>query len=227
MFFCSRDRVLSEALAALLDQAGGFHLLEDPVACSAPDTIILDADSYAAGIADLCRDLRRSYRHSSILLLASTPGDTDGDAIHMAGADDALHKPVKIQELVNSIRLQVKNHQWLSEEPVVIGGLVFLPAERMIRDDKGSEVLLTTLETRLLHRLYRASGKGVRRQVLLTEVWGYSEGVKTTTVQSYIHRLRSKLREFGHAADVIVSGADGYRLASPQVLPEQPRNGTS
>jgi len=52
---------------------------------------------------------------------------------------------------------------------------------------------LTRKERDLLSFLQQNAGKCVPREVLLREVWGYREGVKSRTLDVHVQRLRKKL----------------------------------
>ena len=209
------DAVWRQALTELLGQGDEFKVLDASEAGAAPDVIIINSDPLGkTKTLNRCRDSRSKNPHSSIILLSRyrlKPG-TAGDAA--ARADGYLQKPFKIRDLVASIRLEIRNRQWLANDPIWIGPLSFLPGDRIVRADGGREVFLTTLETRLLHRLYRGRGQGVSRRTLLDEVWGYHETANTTTVQAHIHRLRGKLRGIGGEDGLIFSGPDGYGIRS-------------
>jgi DNA-binding response OmpR family regulator len=55
------------------------------------------------------------------------------------------------------------------------------------------QVRLTRKESELLDFLVRNAGEAVHRQVLLSQVFGYSPQAKTRTLQVHIRRLREKL----------------------------------
>jgi hypothetical protein len=77
----------------------------------------------------------------------------------------------------------------------------------------GSEVPVTSLEMRLLLYLAAAEGAVCGRQDILVDVWHYTPGVRSRTVDIHIKRLRDKL---GPAAALLrtVRGV-GYSLAQP------------
>ena len=207
------DTVWRQALTEILNQGKEIKVLDSIETGTAPDVIIVNSDQLGkTKTLNRCRDCRSENPHSSIILLSKyrlKPG-AGGEAV--AGADDYLHKPFKIRDLISSIRLEIRNRQWLANDPIKIGPLAFFPGDRIIRDGSGAEVFLTTLETRLLHRLYRGLGRGVSRRTLLDEVWGYHESANTTTVQAHIHRLRGKLRGVSGEDDLIFSSPDGYGI---------------
>jgi DNA-binding response OmpR family regulator len=68
---------------------------------------------------------------------------------------------------------------------------------------------LTRKESQLLEMLIRNAGRAVSRETLLTQVWGYGEGLKSRTVDVHIQRLRRKLPpETANSIKTIVR--DGY-----------------
>ncbi len=73
---------------------------------------------------------------------------------------------------------------------------------------------LTDKEAGILKYLYRAGGKPVGREELLTEVWGYNASVTTHTLETHIYRLRQKIEPEPTTARLLLTEAGGYRLAS-------------
>ena len=57
----------------------------------------------------------------------------------------------------------------------------------------GAAVILTRKEYELLALLSQNAGEIVPRDVLLQQVWGYGEGIRTRTLDVHIRRLRKKL----------------------------------
>ena len=85
----------------------------------------------------------------------------------------------------------------------------------------GGTIALTRTEARLLRYLHRHRGRAVGRDELLQQVWGYRPGVRTTTVESTIQRLRAKIERDPSVPDHLrtVRG-EGYRFddaAEPRV----------
>ena len=79
---------------------------------------------------------------------------------------------------------------------------------------------LRPLEARLLMVLARHTPKTVSREVLLTEVWGYSATSRTRTLGTTVARLRRKIAP-GHLQTV---HGEGFRLVGvrPLDLPDDP-----
>jgi DNA-binding response OmpR family regulator len=73
-------------------------------------------------------------------------------------------------------------------------------------------VRLTEKEAAILKYLYRAGPEVVGREVLLHEVWGYSEGITTHTLETHVYRLRQKIERDPSQAEILLTEAGGYRL---------------
>ena len=65
------------------------------------------------------------------------------------------------------------------------------------------EVILTTLEFKLLNQLIERRGRVQTRDQLLTDVWCYSSDITTRTVDTHIKRLREKLGSMGKYVQTI------------------------
>lgn len=88
---------------------------------------------------------------------------------------------------------------------------------------------LTRKEKELLLYLRRNAGKCLPRSLLLQEVWGYREGVRSRTLDVHVQRLRKKLGPAEGAKILTVfrggylwveNGAPGLR--PPATAPQEP-----
>jgi DNA-binding response OmpR family regulator len=85
--------------------------------------------------------------------------------------------------------------------------------DRHVVKTSGQEVHLTAKEFLLLQYLMEHRGRVLSRDLLLTDVWGYSYTGGTRTVDVHIRRLREKLPVL---ADAIVTVKQfGYKLIDP------------
>lgn len=70
---------------------------------------------------------------------------------------------------------------------------------------------LTRKEYELLATLAGNAGEIVPREVLLSNVWGYSPEIRTRTLDVHIRRLRKKLGQYGDRYIETIFGV-GYRF---------------
>jgi two-component system alkaline phosphatase synthesis response regulator PhoP len=85
-------------------------------------------------------------------------------------------------------------------------------ASRSVRRS-GAPVPLTPLEFDLLHALIVRRGAVISRLELLREIWGYSAGATSRTVDTHIANLRRKLEADPSAPrHILTVWKAGYRL---------------
>lgn len=177
-----------------------------------PDLILLDVDLPDFNGREACRRMRDAGVAAPIIMLTAATSDTDTIDGLEAGADDYVAKPFKFAVLLARIRAQLRSHEQSENAVFHLGPYEFRPAQKLLIDDAKKKVRLTEKETNILKYLYRAGGKPVGREELLTEVWGYNAGVTTHTLETHIYRLRQKIEPDASAAKLLVTEAGGYRL---------------
>lgn len=88
---------------------------------------------------------------------------------------------------------------------------IVLNYERAMLHVDARPITLTRKEFDLLALLARNAGEIVPRGVLLSRVWGYTQGTRTRTLDVHIRRLRKKLGEYGERYIETIFGV-GYRF---------------
>jgi DNA-binding response OmpR family regulator len=177
-----------------------------------PDLILLDVDLPDFDGREACRRMREEGVVAPIIMLTAQTSDADTIRGLDAGADDYVAKPFKFSVLLARIRAQLRSHEQSENAVFHIGPYEFRPAQKLLIDPAKKKVRLTEKETNILKYLYRAGGKPVGREELLTEVWGYNAGVTTHTLETHIYRLRQKIEPDSSTAKLLVTEAGGYRL---------------
>ena len=179
---------------------------------SRPDLILLDVDLPDMDGRETCRLMRKAGVTSPIIMLTAASSDSDTILGLDAGANDYVTKPFKFAVLLARIRAQLRSHEQSEDAVFHIGPYEFRPSGKLLADPRGKKIRLTEKETNILKYLYRAGGKPVSREELLTEVWGYNAGVTTHTLETHVYRLRQKIEPDPSAAQILLTEAGGYRL---------------
>ena len=176
------------------------------------DAILLDVGLPDMDGREVCRLMRRNGVKAPIIML--TGHDTDADQILGldAGANDYIAKPFRLNVLLARLRAQLRQHEQSEDAVFQLGPYEFQPAMKLLVSQDGKKVRLTEKETNILKYLYRAGGKPVAREELLSEVWGYNAAVTTHTLETHVYRLRQKIEPDPASARLLLTDGGGYRL---------------
>ena len=177
-----------------------------------PDLILLDVDLPDIDGREVCRRLRGGGVSAPVVMLTAAAADNDTIQGLEAGANDYVTKPFRFNVLLARIRAHLRHHEQSEDAVFQIGAYEFRPAAKVLLDQSGKKIRLTEKETNILKYLYRADGKAVSREQLLTEVWGYNTGVTTHTLETHVYRLRQKMEPDPAIARILVTDVGGYRL---------------
>jgi two-component system, OmpR family, phosphate regulon response regulator PhoB len=181
-----------------------------------PDLLLLDLMLPGLDGLEMCRLLKRDPRTAAIPLVMLTARGEETDRIVglELGADDYISKPFSPREVVLRIRAVMRRASSTPEEQAgeatLEAGSVILHADAFRVEIAGHEVPMTATEFKLLQFLMARPNRVQTRDTLLTEVWGYSEGVDSRTVDTHVRRLRRKLGSEARRIETIVG--IGYRF---------------
>jgi DNA-binding response OmpR family regulator len=211
---------LRDTLAEQFELSDGFQITtagsgEQALTLAAAqrvDVIVLDVDMPDINGIETCRRLRASGVRAPIIMLTGRIGEADTVAGLDAGANDYVAKPFAFSVLLARIRAQLRSFEQTEDATFEIGPYEFRPSTKTLRTREGRRIRLTEKETEILKYLYRAEGRAVARETLLSEVWGYNAAVTTHTLETHIYRLRQKVEpDVGHAR-LLITDPGGYRL---------------
>jgi two-component system response regulator ChvI len=193
-----------------------------------PDLVILDVQLPELDGLEVCRRLR-AQASTPIILLTSRAEEIDRVAGLDLGADDYVTKPFSTRELCARIRALLRRSErpaaappvptgagsaaaLLGADPVQAGALHLDPA-RFLATWQGQAVALTRSEFQVLLAISRRRGLVLSREQLLDLVRGDDVVVTDRTVDTFVKRLRKKLRQVDPDFDAIetVFGV-GYRF---------------
>jgi two-component system response regulator MprA len=216
---CEDDDELRDVLRAALERAGYRVRMtasgaEAVAAFSAepPDVLVLDIGLPDADGRDVCQALRARGVTSPVLFLTARDALTDRLSGFHAGGDDYLTKPFAVAELLVRVHALVRRAPAAADELPRDGvHLVLDPAAHAIVLGE-TRVALTPTEFRLLAALAARPGEVVRRSALVAAGWPDGAIVHDNTLDTYVTRIRRKLRESGAGEAVRTARGVGYEL---------------
>jgi two-component system, OmpR family, alkaline phosphatase synthesis response regulator PhoP len=181
-----------------------------------PDLIILDVMMPGLDGLAVCRALRAAPSTAAIPVIMLTAKGEESDRIVglEMGADDYITKPFSPNEVVARVRALLRRTQRTGppEHRLTYGPLT-VDLDRHIVRAGGDEVRLTAKEFLLLQYLMQHRGRVLSRDLLLSDVWGYSYTGGTRTVDVHVRRLREKVPFLAEA--IVTVKQFGYKLLEP------------
>jgi DNA-binding response OmpR family regulator len=215
------DNELREALAEQFELYDGFSILQAENATQGVklattervDIILLDVDMPDMDGREACKLMRSKDVSVPIIMLTAQDGDADTILGLDSGANDYVTKPFKFAVLLARVRAHLRSFEQSEDATFDIGPYTFRPSQKLLLTSDEKKIRLTEKETNILKYLYRAGGKSVARDELLSEVWGYNAAVTTHTLETHIYRLRQKIEPDPSVARLLMTEAGGYRLA--------------
>ncbi len=197
-----------------VDVLGSGDEAFEAVRSSPPDLLVLDLMLPRMSGLELCRAVRDTPQTADLPVIMVTARSDESDRIAGLdlGADDYLAKPFSPGELVARVRALLRRSSKAAPAPstVVTYGPLSVDVERhKVRlDDR--DVTLAAKEFLLLMYLLQHRGRVLSRDVLLSDVWGYTYSGSTRTVDVHVRRLREKLPLLESA--LVTIKQFGYRL---------------
>jgi DNA-binding response OmpR family regulator len=181
-----------------------------------PDLLLLDLMLPGVDGLEVCRAVRADQTTASIPIIMVTAKGEESDRIVglELGADDYITKPFSPGEVVARVRalLRRTTRSGLVESPLQYGPIMVDVDRHIVRIDQ-SDIKLTAKEFLLLQYLMQHRGRVLSRDLLLTDVWGYSYTGGTRTVDVHVRRLREKVPFLEEA--IVTVKQFGYKLLEP------------
>jgi two-component system, OmpR family, response regulator len=214
---CEDDADLRAALSRALEGEGmeprataTGHEAVTAFAVRPTDALIIDIVLPDADGRDVCQALRAQGVGSPVLFLTARDALVDRLSGFHAGGDDYLTKPFALAELL--VRVAALLRRAPDNGATDLGAGLRLDPARHALHHADRSVALTPTEFRVLAALAARPGAAVRRRDLIAAAWPDGAIVHDNTLDSYIARLRRKLRALRGDATIATARGVGYRL---------------
>ncbi|MEO8403279.1 MAG: response regulator transcription factor [Chitinophagaceae bacterium] len=202
-------------------EEAGFHVINCPDGEVAweqfqktnPDLCILDVNMpYRDGFS-LARKIRQKSDVVPLLFLTAKSLEEDKLKGFEAGGDDFIVKPFSMKELLSRINVFLRRNKMLvvnDNKSFKIGRFTFLAEElRLTAPDE--TLALTQRESELLLFLCQHPNKVLKREEILSNVWGKNDFFLGRSMDVFITRLR-KLLASEPAVSIETIHSVGYRF---------------
>ncbi len=218
-------RFLRTSLAAhgydVLEAVDGAEALRQATT-GHPDLIVLDLGLPDMEGFDVLKKVREFSRVPVFILSVRSREGEKVKALDL-GADDYITKPFGMAEFIARIRgaFRRRSREHIPQAVFTVGGLEVDVERRIVRID-GAEIRLSPTQYELLYLLVGNAGKVVTHQHLLREVWGPAHTEDVQYLRVFVRKLRSRIEaDPARPRYLLTELGVGYRLRSPDQLPEQ------
>jgi len=187
-----------------------------------PDLILLDINLPQASGFQICREIKQK---SAIPVLVLTSRDQMRDELHALelGADEYLTKPCRKERLLAKKAKWVENHDGLFRTANVLkryeGRSHMLEGPGFLLDRQtyalyihNRSVVLPGNQGRLLEAFLTHGGNPVKKEDLLTALWGTTEYIDENALQVNLTRLKKTMQELEMCLKIIPVRGVGYQL---------------
>lgn len=160
----------------------------------------------------LAHTIREKNRDVPIIFLTAKTMLEDKLNGFRTGADDYITKPFSLDELLYRIEVFLRRTRdtHISDKVIHVGKFQFDPFSFTLKHD-GGEKTLTQKEAEVLKLLYRNRDRVLKREEILTQVWGNDDYFMGRSMDVFISKLRKYLRTDPDIQIVNYHGV-GFRL---------------
>ena len=180
-----------------------------------PELVLLDIMLPEEDGLSILKKLREKSETADVPVIMLTAKDSEFDKVMGLdmGADDYIANPFGMTELISRIRAVLRRYEKNKTNKVYRIGELYVNHAKHIIEVSGVSVALSYKEYSLLMALLEAEGDVVKRDTLLTKVWGefYTE---SRTLDVHIRKLRMKLGSAGMLIQT-VKGI-GYKIGGTE-----------
>ena len=128
-------------------------------------------------------------------------------------------KPFKLRQLIDIIKDFFISYETDEKNINITNNLIFKPETKILLDKNNSTIIkLTEKESGLLNFMLENKEKVLKKDEILTKVWGINERLNTHTLETHIYSLKKKLGVFEYNHSFICSdNLGGYYFKELEV----------
>ncbi len=184
------------------------------------DVCLLDVNMPLKDGFTLAQQIRRKNTHIPILFITAKNMQEDKIAGFKAGGDDYITKPFSMEELLLRIDVFLKRTKGtdLDETTFSIGKASF-DFNNLTIIGPNLDVRLTQKEAELLRFFCLNANKVVKREEVLTKVWGKDDYFLGRSMDVFITKLRKYLKDESDIEIQTIHGV-GFRFINPNMTAE-------
>ena len=177
------------------------HGLYEYLKSCIPDLLVLDLMLPDIDGFEVCRELKKNDKYSSIpiIMLTAKSDETDKVLGLEFGADDYIVKPFSPREMVARVKAVLRRGKVKSEDTksISIGNILKIDFKTLEVFVENEKIKLTSTEFKILKMFTQRIGWVYSRNQILDYVWGNEKIVLDRTVDVHIKNLREKLGKAG------------------------------
>jgi len=161
-----------------------------------PDLCLLDINMPNRDGFNLARKIRQKTDVVPIIFMTAKSMEEDKIKGFEAGADDYITKPFSMKELLLRMNVFLRRTKMLipqTSDEIRIGKLFFYPGEMKLVHDKKT-ITLTQRESELLKFFCSHPNKALKREDILTHVWGKNDYFLGRSMDVFVTKLRKYLK---------------------------------
>lgn len=157
---------------------------------------------------DLIEEIRMKSPNVPVIFMSARDKEFDRIIGLEKGSDDYITKPFSPKELVLRVNNIIKRAYREESPRILIDGYQIDESQRIVYDNQGKEVELTTKEFDLMMLFVKNKGTAFLREQILEKVWDVNYFGSDRVVDDTLRRLRKKMPDL----NIHTIYGYGYRL---------------
>jgi len=137
---------------------------------------------------------------------------SDKKNVNLSHRDICLIKPFQFSEMRNILFNFYSQILTGKADCVKWGSLALSFSDKLLSFDGKNSVYLTDKESDIMTALLEKKYKGINREQILFDVWGFSKKMSTHTFETHLYRLRKKIKTHLVHSDLIINKNSNYVL---------------